>query len=96
MYILAAGMDYMTTTFTVTFEPSADGQRQCGNVPIINDDLGNEGDELFSVVITNTSIPSVMIGPMAESCVTILDDDSKHKVKYVYHLNAMKYAVHSN
>ena len=58
----------------LTFEPSSDGQRVCGNVPII-DDLFDEPNELFSVRITRVSSPSIMIGSNSESCVTIIDDD---------------------
>ena len=73
-------MDYTTTVFMVTFEPSGTGQMLCGNVSIINDNLGNEGDELFSVVIRNVSSSKVSIGPNSESCVTIVDDDSEYNV----------------
>ena len=61
----------------VTFEPSFDGQILYGKVPIIND-LLSEPDELFSVLITNVSNPSVMIGMNAETCVTIIDDDGTY------------------
>ena len=61
----------------VMFPPSTGGQMACGNVPIMDDNLGNEGDELFSVIITSVSSDKVMIGPNDESCVTILDDDSE-------------------
>ena len=71
-------MDYTTSTLTLTFELSNDGQMLCGNVSIINDNLGNEGDELFSVVITSVSSNKVSIGPNSESCVTIVDDDSEY------------------
>ena len=60
----------------ITFEPSSDGQRVCGRVPII-DDLFHEANELFSVRITNVSNPSIMVGMNAETCVTIIDDDGK-------------------
>ena len=59
----------------VTFEPSGDGQTVCGTVPIINDTLGNEPDELFSVRITGVSDSKIMIGPDDEACVSIIDDD---------------------
>ena len=71
-------MDYTTSTLMLTFQPSNDGQMLCGNVSIINDNLGNEGDELFSVVITNVSSNKVLIGPNNESCVTIVDDDGEY------------------
>ena len=61
----------------VMFPPSAGGQITCGNVPIMDDDIGNEGDELFSIIITSVSSDKIMIGPNNESCVTILDDDSE-------------------
>ena len=61
----------------VMFPPSAGGQTVCENVPIMDDNLGNEGDELFSVIITSVSSDKIMIGPNDESCVTILDDDSE-------------------
>ena len=74
----AAGSDYETTTVMVTFQPSGSGQRVCGTVPIINDQIGNEPDELFSVTITSVSDPNIMIGPSAEACVSIIDDDGMY------------------
>ena len=76
LWILAADVDYTTTTFMLTFEPSSDGQRVCGNVPII-DDLLDEPNELFIVRITSVSNPNVMIGMNDETCITIIDDDGK-------------------
>ena len=69
-----ADSDYATTTLELTFEPSGDGQTVCGNVPIIDDNLGLEPNELFSVRITSVSATNVMIGD-DESCVEIIDDD---------------------
>ena len=68
-------MDYSTTTLTVTFEPG--DQELCDNVPIINDTLGNEENEQFSVTITDVSSSLVTIGPIREACVIIIDDDSE-------------------
>ena len=62
----------------LTFEPSAESQIVCGNVSIINDLLGNEPNELFSVTITEVSTSTVSIGAGDESCVEIIDDDSKY------------------
>ena len=59
----------------VTFETSAGGQTLCGRVPILDDSLGNEPNELFSVTITSVSDPAIMIGQNAESCITITDND---------------------
>ena len=62
----------------LTFEPSGDGQIVCGNVSIIDDLLGNEPNELFSVTITEVSGDAVSIGAGDESCVEIMDNDSKY------------------
>ena len=62
----------------MTFEPSGDGQMVCGAVPIINDTLGNEPAELFSVRITGVSDSNIMIGPDNEACVSIIDDDGMY------------------
>ena len=78
IYVAAADTDYETTTLMVVFEPSADGQTVCGNVTIHDDLLGNEPNELFSVTITSVSIPGVRIGQNDETCVTIVDNDSKY------------------
>ena len=75
--VSTAGSDYETTTLMLPFEPSGDGQTVCGNVPIIDDDLGNEPNELFSVTITSVSDGSIAIGQESETCVTIEDNDSK-------------------
>ena len=61
------------------FEPSGDGQTVCGNVPIIDDDLGNEPNELFSVTITSVSDSDIAIGQESETCVTIEDNDGMLK-----------------
>ena len=64
------------TRFSFTFSPSNESsQRQCATVPIIDDTLGNEPDEQFSVIVV-LSEPSVALGQTLEICVTILDDDS--------------------
>ena len=45
-------------------------------MPVIDDDVANEADEQFSMVITEvTPAGNITDG---ESCVTIIDDDSKH------------------
>ena len=60
----------------VTFQPSSDDgspQTLCGIVPIINDMIGNEPDEEFSVRLISAS-PDGDFGD-SESCITIIDDD---------------------
>ena len=74
LWIPAADGDYNSATLMLTFVPSSDRQRVCGNVSI-NDDRLDEPNEQFSVRITQVSSSSVMIGPNSESCVTIIDDD---------------------
>ena len=75
VWILAAGVDYVSTTRMLTFVPSDDRQRVCTTVPLTDDNL-DEPNELFSVRIIDISPEnSVMMGPNSESCVTIIDDD---------------------
>ena len=51
-------------------------QRQCANVTIIDDSLGNEPDEQFSVSFVSIE-PFGMFDLTSVVCVTIIDDDSK-------------------
>ena len=78
MNCLAADADYRTTTIMVTFMPSDLGttQRLCGNVPIIDDMVGNEPNEEFSVTLVSTNPPGAQFGDR-ESCITIIDDDGE-------------------
>ena len=69
--------DYEFTTFMLTFEQrDEDMQVRCANVPIIDDRLGNEPDEMFSVTFVSAQ-PAGVFGENNETCVTIKDDDSK-------------------
>ena len=75
VWILAAGVDYVSTTRMLTFVPSNDRQSVCTTVPITDDNL-DEPNELFSVRIIDTLLASgILIGTNSESCVTIIDDD---------------------
>ena len=78
MNCLAADADYETTTIMVTFVPSDLGttQRQCGNVRIIDDMIGNEPNEEFSVTLVSTDPSGARFGDK-ESCITIIDDDGE-------------------
>ena len=75
---LAANADYRTTTLMLTFEPSDEGttQRMCGDVPILDDMIGNEPDEEFSVTLVSTDPSGARFGDR-ESCITIMDDDGE-------------------
>ena len=73
-FFFAAGSDYITSTVMFTFRPSQT-PALCGNVPIIDDSIGLEPNELFSVRITSVSGANVMIGDQDESCVEIIDND---------------------
>ena len=69
-------MDYDSTTFTFSFKPSGNNpQELCGVVPIIDDDIGNEPDESFSVTLISAN-PPANFGDR-ESCINIIDDDSE-------------------
>lgn len=73
-----AGSDYESTTFSLIFMSSDEGQNVlCADVPILNDRLGNEPVEAFSVSIINFS-PEGRSGSSRESCVFIIDDDGKY------------------
>ena len=73
-------MDYVSTTVMLTFMPSDEGtQTMCFNVSIIDDLLGNEPDEEFSVTISDT-VPAGSVGANAEACITIIDNDSESKI----------------
>ena len=57
----------------LTFNPTDEGtQTQCGRVEIIDDMLGNEPDEEFSVTLVNVTTDG-----SASACITIIDNDSK-------------------
>lgn len=73
MLLSAADLDYVSTTVMLTFEPTDEGTLiMCFNVTIIDDSLGNEPDEQFSVTISDPA------GNMdSEACITIIDNDSE-------------------
>ena len=72
------GSDFNSRLFEVTFEPRDDlsSQVECIPLPIIDDLIANEANEQFLVSLTNV-VPSVVVSNN-ETCVTILDDDSKY------------------
>ena len=75
MVFSAADFDYASTTVMLTFVPTDEGtQTMCFNVMIIDDSLGNEQDEQFSVTITD-AVPAGSVD--SEACVTIVDNDSE-------------------
>ena len=85
----AAGSDYETTTFMFTFMPTdQSSQRLCGDVTIINDMIGNEPDEEFSVRLISASPEGNIDGQ--ESCVTIIDDDGEY-ILHVQYSAAIKF-----
>ena len=67
-----SGLDYVATSGTLTFAP---GQTTATvSVPLLNDDL-HEGDEAFSLVLSNPQGPSDPVLGNATAIGTILDDD---------------------
>ena len=78
LLLSAAGEDYMSTTFTLTFMPDDmfTTQRICHNITVIDDMIGNEPNEEFSVRL-NSSNPEANLDGQ-ESCVTIIDDDGEY------------------
>ena len=74
-YVHIADSDYNSTTFTLGFTSSDEGTTtRCANVPIIDDQLGNEPVEPFSISFVSFS-PAGLEGPDRETCVFIEDDD---------------------
>ena len=67
-----------------TFEASDSGARRCVNILIVNDILTNEVDKQFLVTFANLpdTEAGVLVGPIAQACVTILDDDGRFKNLY--------------
>ena len=64
----------------LTFMPSDEGtQIMCFNASIIDDLLGNEPDEEFSVTISSIVPAGSVSGVDTEACITIVDNDSEYK-----------------
>ena len=59
------------------FQASKDFQMQCFSVDVTDNDVGNEPDKKFTVIITDISNPAITVGSTNESFVTIIDDDGK-------------------
>ena len=75
MFTFAAGLDYVSITVMLTFMSRDEGTTtRCFNLTIIDDLLGNEPDEDFSVVIVDAD-PVGNVGD--EACIRIIDDDSE-------------------
>lgn len=72
-----AGADYTATNATLTFDP---GQiTKTINVPLSNDS-SVEGDETFTVALTNITGTAAILGSYTNSTVTIKDNDSVFNV----------------
>ena len=68
----AAGMDYTSTTRTLTISPA--DNMACVDIPIIDDNVAMEGTETFNVTITPPpDVPAEDDNPK----VTIIDNDGK-------------------
>ena len=68
----------MSRTVVLEFENDDDPGlfTACAMIPIIDDLLGNEPNELFSVTFSSFS-PVGLEGDVAEACVTIVDNDGE-------------------
>lgn len=83
-----ADVDNESTTLTLTFQPSLEtSQRQCGTVTIIDDMIGNEQDEKFSIILTSVR-PEGGFGKN-QSCITIKDNDSECNKQIHCHSNLL-------
>ena len=74
-YILAENDDYISGPYTVTFPAGVTSATF--DVPIVGDSV-LEGNENFTLVINDSSLPSHIIrGSPRNVAVNIVDDDSK-------------------
>lgn len=74
-----ADVDYDSTAVVLEFETMDEPglARLCANITIIDDLLGNEPNELFSVTFSDFTPEVGRAGDVAEACVTIIDNDGK-------------------
>ena len=71
-----AGSDYNVTTTELEFQAMDEvSQTMCAPLLIIDDDIANEADEQFSVILLDVSPAGNIDGEV--TCITIIDDDSK-------------------
>ena len=81
-FVHTAGSDYESRTFTLVFTSTDEGTTTlCANVSIIDDQLGNEPVEAFSVSFVSFS-PAGQEGLNTETCVFIEDNDSMYNITY--------------
>lgn len=66
--------DFSSDSKTVTFPPSPSGEKLCVDVEITNDFV-DEYDEQFLVQFVNLPNAQAGLGPISDTCVTIIDDD---------------------
>ena len=79
--LVLADSDYNATTIEVEFGSLDEAlQMTCVPLPIIDDEITNEADEQFSVVLRSVSPEGITISD-TEACVTIIDDDGKHSLQ---------------
>ena len=86
-FFFIAGVDYMTSTFPLFFQPSDSIETLCATVGIIDDDIPEQVEQ-FSVKL----IEALPEGTFIEdtSCISIIDDDRKFiKLATVYKILRM-------
>ena len=69
-----AGIDFSMDNHTVTFVASSTSGRLCVNIDILSDDI-DEFNEQFLVRFGNLPNAQAQLGPIPETCITIVDDD---------------------
>ena len=79
-FVVTGDLDYTHTTLMLTFVQQDEGpQVVCESVEIIDDLLGNEPDEEFSVTLLDVTAEG-----SDNACITIVDNDSKFR--HVVHM----------
>ena len=87
--------DYMSGPYTVTFLA---GERTAILMVTTEDDSIAELTEIFKVMITSTSEPSIVVGDPDTSYVTILDNDGEYFIRIFedYFMKVMIWFVHNS
>jgi len=79
-------VDFPSANIQVTFTP--DQTESCVDIPFTDDNIP-EGDEMFNVVIQNST--TVSSREPSTTKITIIDDDRGYKVSYIFSM-LMSYA----
>lgn len=72
--LFTVDVDFSSDSQTVTFTASSTNDKLCVNIGILSDVI-DEYDEQFLVKFGNLPNAQAQLGPIPETCITIIDDD---------------------